>query len=211
MEQFRHSPLAMIILGGVFALVLALSVPSGDTTMSKWSGTSNSAAAFSGEARPQRSGSSSIPLAVVGDVGFNIRAALDASGGAIRNVRIAPGQTWSFNAAVGDPAHVEVRSINGIAGGGWCDLASRYVQALRPLLPPDAIAFPNHLRVTNGIRIADVADADAVSIWNIGGQAGSAGGAQDLQITNTLSVPIQIKVEEAADGRSLVVRAYTQR
>lgn len=153
----------------------------------------------------------SVPLTLAGDVGFNVRAALDASNGALRTVTIAPGATWSFNATVGDPAYVTVRSINGIAGGGWCDLASRYVQALRPLLPPEAIRFPNHLAVTNGIRLADVADADAVSIWNIGGQAGNAGGAQDLQITNTLSTPLHIRVEETADGRSLVVRAFVQR
>src|SRR5436309_122046 len=39
---------------------------------------------------------SSVPLGMAGDVGFNVRAALDANGGALRHVTIQPGATWSF-------------------------------------------------------------------------------------------------------------------
>jgi hypothetical protein len=128
-----------------------------------------------------------------------------ARGGALRSVTIRPGETWSFNATIGSPANVEVRTIGGVPGGGWCDLASRYVQAVRPLLPREAVQFVNHV-TTSGIRIADVADDDAVSIWNIDGQAGSAGQSQDLQITNTLDTPLRLLVVEQPD-QQIVVRA----
>src|SRR6478672_876064 len=132
--------------------------------------------AISGTASPN---SSSMPLSLAGDVGFNVLSALDARGGALRNITIRPGETWSFNATIGSPAQVAVRTIGGVPGGGWCDLASRYVQAVRPLLPREAVQFVNHV-TTAGIRLADVADDDAVSIWNIDGRAGSAGQSQDL-------------------------------
>ena len=148
---------------------------------------------------------SSVPLTIAGDVGFNVLSALGASNGALRSVTIRPGETWSFNATIGSPANVAVRTVGGVPGGGWCDLASRYVQAVRPLLPPDAVQFVNHV-TTAGIRIADVADDDAVSIWNIDGQAGSVGQSQDLQITNTLSAPLHLQVVDQPD-RQIVVQA----
>ncbi len=147
----------------------------------------------------------SVPLSIAGDVGFNVLSALGASNGALRSVTIRPGETWSFNATIGSPANVEVRMIGGVPGGGWCDLASRYVQAVRPLLPRDAVQFVNHV-TTAGIRLADVADDDAVSIWNIDGQAGSAGPSQDLQITNTLNAPLKLQVVEQPD-QQIVVQA----
>ncbi len=157
---------------------------------------------ITGDALPA---TSSVPLSIAGDVGFNVLAALNANAGALRSVTIRPGATWSFNAAVGSPARVEVRTIGGMPGGGWCDLASRYVQAVRPLLPREAVQFVNHV-ATSGIRLADVADDDAVSIWNVDGQAGSAGQSQDLQITNTLDAPLHLQVVEQA-GQQIVVRA----
>lgn len=148
---------------------------------------------------------SSVPLSIAGDVGFNVLSALGASNGALRSVTIRPGETWSFNASIGSPANVAVRTIGGVPGGGWCDLASRYVQAVRQLLPPEAVQFVNHV-TTAGIRIADVADDDAVSIWNIDGQAGSVGQSQDLQITNTLSAPLHLQVVDQPD-QQIVVQA----
>ncbi|MEO7908774.1 MAG: hypothetical protein ABIV47_03895 [Roseiflexaceae bacterium] len=148
---------------------------------------------------------SSVPLSIAGDVGFNVLSALGASDGALRSVTIRPGETWSFNATIGSPANVDVRMIGGVLGGGWCDLASRYVQAVRPLLPREAVQFVNHV-TTAGIQIADVADDDAVSIWNIDGQAGSAGQSQDLQITNTLSAPLHLQVIAQPD-QQIVVQA----
>lgn len=150
-----------------------------------------------------QAGTTSVPLSIAGDVGFNVLSALGAQGGALRNVEIRPGETWSFNATVGSPAYVEIRTVGGVPGGGWCDLASRYVQAVRPLLPPDAVRFVNHV-TTSGIRIADVADDDAVSIWNVNGQAGSSGQSQDLEITNTLSAPLRFQVLEQPDQQIVV-------
>jgi hypothetical protein len=148
---------------------------------------------------------SSVPLSIAGDVGFNVLSALGARDGALRSVTILPGQTWSFNATIGSPANVAVRAVGGVPGGGWCDLASRYVQAVRPLLPREAVQFVNHV-TTAGIRLADVADDDAVSIWNIDGQAGSAGQSQDLQITNTLNTPLYLQVVDQPD-QQIVVQA----
>ena len=148
----------------------------------------------------------SVPITTQGDVGFNVLAALDASGGALRDVTIAPGATWSFNATVGNPAGVEIRTVGGVPGGGWCDLAARYVQAVRPLLSANSIKFVNHVD-SNGISLADVSYEDAVSIWNIGGQAGSQGGAQDLEITNTLPHAIHLQALPTPDGSAVMVLA----
>jgi hypothetical protein len=163
---------------------------------------SQAIAAVAQVAQPE---TSSVPLSIAGDVGFNVLSALGASNGALRNVTIRPGETWSFNASIGSPAHIDVRTVGGVPGGGWCDLASRYVQAVRPLLPREAVQFVNHV-TTAGIRIADVADDDAVSIWNINGQAGSSGQSQDLQITNTLSVPLHLQVVDRPE-QQIVVQA----
>jgi hypothetical protein len=101
---------------------------------------------------------------------------------------------------------VEVRVVAGVPGGGWCDLASRYVQALRPVLPPEAFAFPNHVH-TAGISLLNVANEDAVAIWNIDGQPGSFGGRQDLQITNTTNTALRLEVVEGPLPDQIVVRA----
>jgi hypothetical protein len=161
--------------------------------------------AIAGMAQMIAADTRSVPLSIAGDVGFNVLSALGASGGALRNVTIRPGETWSFNATIGSPAYIAVRTIGGVPGGGWCDLASRYVQAVRPLLPREAVQFVNHV-TTAGIRIADVADDDAVSIWNIDGQAGSAGQSQDLEITNTLNTPLYLQVVDQPD-QQIVVQA----
>jgi hypothetical protein len=163
------------------------------------------APAIAGVAQVAQTDTSSVPLSIAGDVGFNVLSALRAHGGALRSVTIRPGETWSFNATIGSPANIDVRTIGGVPGGGWCDLASRYVQAVRPLLPREAVQFVNHV-TTAGIRIADVADDDAVSIWNIDGHAGSAGQSQDLQITNTLNAPLKLQVVEQPD-QQIVVQA----
>ena len=156
-------------------------------------------------------GGGSAPLALHGDVGFNVRAALDANGGALRRVVIPPGATWSFNAAVGDPSGIPLRVVGGVRGGGWCDLASRYVQAARPLLPPHALRFTPHRQAT-GVGLADVADADAVAIWNIDGAPGSFGGRRDLEIVNVTDAPLVFAVEPAdGDPARIVVRATVVR
>ncbi|HEX5692547.1 MAG TPA: hypothetical protein VFX76_21175 [Roseiflexaceae bacterium] len=207
---------AMFIVSTAVLFFNARNTPTSQLTL--WNASSSivaahteAPAAVQGDAQPDTSNrtfravASSVPLGVVGDVGFNIRAALDASGGALRHVTVQPGATWSFNAAVGSPANVEVRSVGGIPGGGWCDLASRYVQAARSLLPDSAIRFRNHVAST-GIGLTDVADEDTVAIWNIDGQPGTDGTRGDLEITNTLDKPLFFQVIEYGDGE-LIVRA----
>lgn len=155
---------------------------------------------------PQRASQSS-PLTLDGDIGYNVRMALDANGGALRRIVLLPGTSWSFNASVGDPRSLRLRVVGGVYGGGWCDLASRYVQALRPLLPPHAFTYVNHVAST-GVRLANVADADAVAIWNIDGQPGTWGGRLDLVIANPLDVPIMLEAIEHERPRTVVIHAY---
>lgn len=162
------------------------------------------AAAFTAARHPTDPVGVSVPLSLAGDMGFNVRAALDANGGALRQVVIPPGAAWSFNAALGDPRRIPLRVVGGVLGGGWCDLASRYVQAARPILPPEAFAFTPHRQAT-GYGLADVADADAVAIWSIDGQPGSFGGRRDLQITNVRDRPLVFRV--IPDGDRIIIQA----
>jgi hypothetical protein len=198
----------------VVSLLVLLQIsgrPASPTLLSAWApsqtvriaGGAPAPQAISGAAQPV---TSSVPLSLAGDVGFNVLSALDASNGALRSIIIRPGETWSFNATVGSPALVAVRTIAGVPGGGWCDLASRYVQAVRPLLPADAIQFVNHV-TTSGVRLADVTDEDAVSIWNMDGRPGSVGQSQDLQIANTLALPLYLQVVEQPGGQIVVQAA----
>jgi len=139
--------------------------------------------------------------------------------GALTNVVLAPGEMFSFNAALGarpqrlpwkyviikptptDNATPEPATRpQSIQGGGLCDLASRYVMAARPLLPAKAFRFVNHLR-SNGVRLAGVPARDSVSIWAVGGGPGE----QDLKITNTTGGWLQFVVERT--GEKITVSA----
>ena len=208
-ELTRAQLLISVFIASVFVLVMLSGQSASPALISTWL-PRQAAAADSVLAAPQaiagvaQAGTSSVPLSIAGDVGFNVLSALGARDGALRSVTIRPGETWSFNATIGSPANVDVRTIGGVPGGGWCDLASRYVQAVRPLLPREAVQFVNHV-TTAGIRIADVADDDAVSIWNIDGQAGSAGQSQDLEITNTLNAPLKLQVVDQPDQQIVVL------
>jgi hypothetical protein len=219
-ELTRAQLLISVCIMSMFVLFMLSGQSASPASISPWlprqSAASDSVAAaansvlaappvIAGIAQVAQANTRSVPLSIAGDVGFNVLSALGASGGALRSVTIRPGETWSFNATIGSPAYVDVRTIGGVPGGGWCDLASRYVQAVRPLLPRDAVQFVNHV-TTAGIRIADVADDDAVSIWNINGQAGSAGQSQDLEITNTLNIPLHLQVVDQPD-QQIVVQA----
>ncbi|MFL5805708.1 MAG: hypothetical protein ACJ8CR_28715 [Roseiflexaceae bacterium] len=150
----------------------------------------------------------------------NINMALSHYQSALMHSFVAPGSTFSFNAALGAvpqrlpwkyvtlkstatpgsddaPSPEEIRRIQ---GGGLCDLASRYVMAARPLLPSRAFRFVNHLR-SNGIRLRGVPNSDAVAIWAVGGQPGE----QDLRITNVTDGWLEFVVER--DGDRITVRA----
>lgn len=138
------------------------------------------------------------PLSLSGDAGVNIRAALHANNGQLQRVVILPGKTWSFNAALGDPRRIDdLREVNGILGGGWCNLASRYVQAARMILPDNAVLMRLH---PNGLPNVD--PQDAPSIWNPDGVMGFADGRSDVLITNVMDRTIIIT---AVERRSSVV------
>jgi transcriptional regulator with XRE-family HTH domain len=136
-----------------------------------------------------------LPLPPDGPFRQNVLAALMANHSALQHVVVPPGDTWSFNRAVGDPDLLDLVTISGVYGGGWCDLASRYVLALRPLLPPDALVFSRHIDTT-GYSLADIADDDAVAIWNTNGGAGE----HDLLIHNTSSHMIVVDARVVSDG-----------
>jgi hypothetical protein len=155
----------------------------------------------------------------------NINLALSHYQSALMHSFVAPGGTFSFNAALGAVPqrlpwkYVTLKStttagpdgtpspeeIKRIQGGGLCDLASRYVMAARPLLPARAFRFVNHLR-SNGIRLSGVPNSDAVAIWAVGGQPGE----QDLQITNVTDGWLEFVVERAGDRITVRARLWSR-
>lgn len=147
----------------------------------------------------------STPLSLTNNIGFNAYQAINANGGSLRVVEIYPGHEWSFNASVGDPRNINyLKTVWGVYGGGWCDLASRYVQAVRPLLPDPDIRFINH-NISAGFGLVDIDYYDAVSIWNTGGLHGNIGEAKDLVLWNGSNYGIRLWVVE--DGKTLIVRS----
>lgn len=136
-----------------------------------------------------------MPLPSSGPFHQNVMVALEANGGGLQHIVIAPGEMWSFNRTVGDPGSLDLAALNGIYGGGWCDLASYYVVVLRPLLPLEAFHFTRHVDAT-GFGLAGIADADAVAIWNTNG----APGEQDLVVHNIRQEAIVVWVERVEGG-----------
>lgn len=134
------------------------------------------------------------PITVGDDpCGWNVQVALDAMGGALRNVQIAPGETFSFNATMGSPAFIDYRTCAGVPGGNWCNLAARYAQVSRALgLVPQ---FQDH-----GVGDLGGGPENSVAIWNEGGQAGAG---QDLLITNTLNRPVLFQAID--NGGSVII------
>lgn len=129
---------------------------------------------------------------LAGDVGVNVRAALNANGGALRRFTLAPGASWSFGRSIAPisalgPLPVVCGPAGCNPGGGWCDLAAMYVRAARQLgLRAD---FPPH---------AGVSDPDMPGIlldeWGNGG---------DLILTNTTGRPVTFEAFEQ-DGALVV-------
>ncbi len=140
------------------------------------------------------SGVSSNPIALTNDdCGWNLVAALNANGGALQRVTIAPGDVFSFNAAMGDPSVIEYRSCAGIPGGNWCNLAARYAQAARAIgLTP---VFQDH-----GVGDLGAGTENSVAIWNVGGLAGFENGSQDLLIQNTLNQLVTFRAHPQGDS-----------
>lgn len=132
-----------------------------------------------------------------GDVGVNVRAALNANGGALQDFVIAPGATWSFGHSIAPisamgylPVVCGPAGCN--AGGGWCDLSAEYVKVADQLRLRSS--FPPHAGVSDprfpGILIDEHGD----------------GG--DLTITNTLGQPVRFQAYE--ENGTLIVTGGTE-
>jgi hypothetical protein len=137
----------------------------------------------------------SSPIGLDGDCGENVVLAMQANGGALEHVTIAPGETFSFNATLGDPEAAGYRMCAGVPGGNWCNLAARYAQVGRAL--GMQLEFLHH-----GVDLGAGIEND-VLIWNIAGQAGFADGRQDLLMTNTTNRSVTLIAFE--QGGALVV------
>jgi len=136
------------------------------------------------------------PISLAGDCGYNVQVAIDANGGALQHVVIWPGETFSFNASMGSPVAIPFVTCAGVPGGNWCNLAARYAQVARALgLVPQ---FEDH-----GVGDLGGGPENSVAIWNVGGQAGSEGESQDLEITNTTSQAVTFQTR--VDGDRLIV------
>ncbi len=143
----------------------------------------------------------SAPITTEGDFGFNVLAALKANNGALQDVSIANGEQWSFNATMGNPDDMgKLNTIGGQYGGGWCDLACRYVQVFKGLgltirhvdgteaLPTDGdIVFIQH----GGIALYSCGIDESPFIWS-NGKAGFSKGMQDLIINNNTGKTIHV-------------------
>lgn len=147
------------------------------------------------DAQVPLSGIASTPISLAGDCGYNVQVALDASGGALWDVTLRPGETWSFNATVGNPGLLSYRMCAGVPAGNWCNAAARYAQVARAMgLQLD---FLHH-----GVDLGAGIEND-VLIWNVGGQSGFENGAQDLLITNTLAQPVRFQAQ--SDGGNVTI------
>jgi len=143
----------------------------------------------------------SSPLTLAGDSGANIDAALKANHGALQRVVILPGAIWSFNAAIGDPRVLNLREVNGVIGGGWCNLATRYVEAAQPFTPLVALRFVRHTPIAPSRR-------NLVAIWNVDGIPGFADGRRDLEIENRTVDALRFEVVlMSRTPRTIVIRA----
>lgn len=127
--------------------------------------------------------------------GYNVAVALNANGGALQNITINPGETWSFNAAMGDPSLIPYIYCAGVPGGNWCNLAARYAQVAR--------AFNANLDFIDHGQDLGAGRENSITIWNNGGQPGFDNGSQDLMITNILQKPLHLKTQ--IEGESVTI------
>ncbi len=134
-----------------------------------------------------------------GCVKENFDVALEANQYRLQNFTIAPGETWSFNAAMG-PAQYIAAVACGPLGGGWCNLAALYAQAARQLSV--APQFEDH-----GLGDLGGGPENSVAIWNVDGIAGSDGERQDLLLTNNNSRTVHLWI--VIDGSNYQVQGET--
>jgi vancomycin resistance protein YoaR len=135
----------------------------------------------------------SLAYVLQGDVGVNVRAALNANNGAIREFIINPGETWSFGRSIAPisamgylPKVYSPPTGQWVEGGGFCDVSSMYLNVALDLgLDAD---YPQHLGVSKPFP----------GIW-----LNEDGSGQDLKITNTKDRPVVFRAVE--EGGELVV------
>ena len=139
--------------------------------------------------------------------GFNVSQALQARNNALQDVIIKDGERWSFNATIGK-ADMELRTIYGIPGGGWCDLACRYVQVLKGLglhithgtdMSSDDIVFLQH----GGMALYNCSVDESPYIWSAG-NVGFENGMQDLIVNNRTGKTIHLTVVNNNDGTATI-------
>jgi hypothetical protein len=125
-----------------------------------------------------------------GDVGTNVRAALEANGGALQSFRIEPGATWSFGQSIAPiSAMGRLATVAGVYAGGWCDLSAEYLKVAQQLALE--VHYIQHIGVSPPFP----------SIWLNEWGEGESG--QDLLITNTARAPVAFRAY--AEGDTLII------
>jgi len=154
-------------------------------------------------ARYAKSVSTPITTDVNDSFGYNVRAALDMNNNALRHVIIESGDTWSFNEALGKPnTFPTLKMVAGISGGGWCDLACRYIQVAKGL--GLHTVYLQH----GGIALNSCSLEDSPFIWTENGKRGFENGQQDLLITNNTVKTVVLDVVE--ENNAAIIIGNTQ-
>lgn len=112
-----------------------------------------------------------------GDVGVNVRAALNANGNKMRDFTIQPGETWSFGHTLAPVSALgDLPTVCGPAGcfpgGGWCDLAAIYMRTADKMGMPTA--YPQHGGISYpfpGILVDNDGNGGDLKITNNRGKA----------------------------------------
>jgi hypothetical protein len=142
------------------------------------------------------------------DFGLNVKSALNARNGALRNITIKDGEQWSFNETVGNPDTLDLAIIVN-KGDGWCDLACRYIQVFKGLglhishgsdVNSDDIVFLQH----GGISLYSCTYDESPYIWSAGNK-GFDNGMQDLVVNNRTGKTIKISVVDNKDKTATIV------
>ncbi len=155
----------------------------------------------------------SAPIAETQDsaFGWNVKAALDANSGALRNITINDGEQWSFNETMGDIPASELKTIIH-PGDGWCDLACRYVQVFKALglrithgttMDSNDLVFLQH----GGIALNNCSYDESPYIWS-NGTKGFSNGLQDLIVNNRTGKTIVVTVIDNNDGTATVAGKF---
>ena len=133
----------------------------------------------------QATASDSRSYVLQGDVGTNVRAALNANGGKMRNFTLQPGETWSFGKTIAPiSAMGDLPVVCGPAGcydgGGWCDLGAMFVRTA------DQLGLETHYPQHGGVSDPQMPGL-LFDEWGNGG---------DLTITNTTGQPVTFTAVE---------------